>query len=518
MKNPASLPTRDRSRPTPHPESAAPSAETAAPEPLHVLVIDDEKAHAEVVAESLERVGHSCTIATSGSAGARKMEQEDFDVVVTDLRMSDMDGLAILRKARHDLPDAEVVVITGHGDVKTAVEAIKQGAANYLTKPVDLAELRAIIDKAGDRARLAHANRELKRQLDEKFGFEGVVGNSPRMHDLIAKLRTVAPTNASVLILGETGTGKELVARAIHYNSPRRAKPFVALNCTALNENLLDDELFGHEAGAFTGADKIRKGRFEYANGGTLFLDEVGDMPLPLQAKLLRVLENGEVSRIGSNEPIRVNVRVISATHRDLEAMVAEGKFRQDLYFRLKVVTLKLPPLRERREDIPLLAAQFLKESAARHGKPAPGGFSEAVRKAMPGYDWPGNVRELRNLVDSMVVQDTDGVLDLDDVQEGESLCSRQAHDQASQEPGRLVGRPLTEVERYYIERALELTGGNREEAARLLGIGERTLYRRITDWSIPVPDRQSGHAPSSAKAPRAVRTAAADAPDDRRA
>jgi two-component system response regulator HydG len=462
------------------PRTGAGSAE----EPLRVLVIDDERFHAEAVAESLERVGYSCVIATSGSAGARKIEQEDFDVVLTDLRMSDMDGIAILRKARHDLPDAEVVVITGHGDVKTAVEAIKQGAANYLTKPVDLAELRAIVERAAERLRLARANRELKRQLDEKFGFEGVVGNSPRMHEVIAKLKQVAPTSATVLIVGETGTGKELVARAIHYNSPRKDKPFVAMNCTALNENLLDDELFGHEAGAFTGADRVRKGRFEAANGGTLFLDEIGDMPPALQAKLLRVLENGEVFRIGSNTPIKVNVRLISATNRDLEAAVEAGTFRKDLYYRLKIVTVKLPALRERREDIPLLTAHFLKELGARHGKTVQR-LSDQVRKAMAAYDWPGNVRELRNLVESMVVQDSDGLLDLDDIQEGESLRRQRGGDGQVTDPSGLVGRPLTEVERYYCERALELTEGKRDDAARMLGIGERTLYRMMQDWKL---------------------------------
>jgi two-component system response regulator HydG len=460
---------------------AAPTAE-----PLRVLVIDDERFHAEAVAESLERVDdgrrYSCVVATSGSAGARKIENEDFDVVLTDLRMSDMDGLAILRKARHDLPDAEVVVITGHGDVKTAVEAIKQGAANYLTKPVDLGELRAIVDRAAERLRLARANRELKRQLDEKFGFEGVVGNSPRMHDVLARLKQVAPTSATVLIVGETGTGKELVARAIHYNSPRKDKPFVAMNCTALNENLLDDELFGHEPGAFTGADRLRKGRFEAANGGTLFLDEVGDMPLPLQAKLLRVLENGEVFRVGSNTPIKVNVRLISATNRDLESAVEAGTFRKDLYYRLKIVTVKLPPLRERREDIPLLTAHFLREFNARHGKQVQR-VADAVRKAMAAYDWPGNVRELRNLIESMVVIDADGVLDMDDIPEGESLRRVPAAEGTVSGPGGLVGRPLAQVERYYGERALELTQGKREEAARLLGIGERTLYRMMQNW-----------------------------------
>lgn len=241
--------------------------------------------------------------------------------------MADVDGLAIVRKAKEELPEVEVIVITGHADIKTAVEAIKQGASNYLTKPLDMVELRTIVEKSSEKLRLARTNRELKRQLDEKFGFEGVLGNSSKMHDVVVKLQSIAPTNATVLIQGETGTGKELVAKAIHNNSPRKNKPFVAMNCTALNENLLDDELFGHEPGAFTGAERMRKGRFEYANGGTLFLDEVGDMPMSLQAKLLRVLENSEVFRIGSNEPLKVNVRVVSATHRDLEAAVTDGTF-----------------------------------------------------------------------------------------------------------------------------------------------------------------------------------------------
>jgi two-component system response regulator HydG len=453
-------------------------------EPNRVLIIDDEELHAQAVAESLERVGYDCVVATSGSAGARKIQEEDFDVILTDLRMEDMDGLAILRLAKQHAADAEVVVITGHGDVKTAVEAIKQGAANYLTKPVDMVELRAIVDKAAQRGHLARVNRELKRQLEEKFGFEGMVGNNPKMHEVIAKLKSIAPTSATVLIQGETGTGKELVAKAIHTNSPRKNKPFVAMNCTALNENLLDDELFGHEPGAFTGADRLRKGRFEHANGGTLFLDEVGDMPLALQAKLLRVLENHEVFRIGSNEPIKVNVRLLSATNRDLEAAVAKGTFRQDLYYRLKVVTVTLPSLRERREDIPLLAAHFLKEFNQRHGKRVTG-IAGPLSKALLAYDWPGNVRELRNLVESMVVQDVDGVLNLDDLQEGDTLRRLQVTDNHATGPGSLVGRPLTEVERYYVEQALELTNGNREEAARMLGIGERTLYRVIQDWKL---------------------------------
>lgn len=460
-------------------------------EGLKVLIIDDEQFHAEAVAESLERVGYDCVIATSGSAGAKKIEQDDFDVILTDLKMEDLDGLAILRKAKQSSPDSEVVLITGHGDVKTAVEAIKQGAANYLTKPLDMAELRAVVDKTAERSRLARVNRDLKRQLDEKFGFEGVVGNSSKMHDVIAKLRDIAPTSATVLIQGETGTGKELVAKAIHNNSPRKNKPFVAMNCTALNENLLEDELFGHDPGAFTGADRQRKGRFEHANGGTLFLDEVGDMPLTLQAKLLRVLENKEVSRIGSNEAIKVNVRMLSATNRDLEAAVVNGTFRQDLYFRLKVVTVRLPPLRERREDIPLLTAHFMKEFAQLHGKRVTG-IAEPVRKAMATYSWPGNVRELRNQIESMVVQDHDGILGMDDLQDSDGLGRLQAADGRGSGSSNLIGRPLSEVERFYSEQALEITNGNREEAARMLGIGERTLYRLIQDWKLQDKIRQA--------------------------
>jgi two-component system response regulator HydG len=473
------------------PQPLEPNAARKTGEGLKVLVIDDERAHAEVVAESLERVGYECVVATSGTVGARLIEHDEFDVIVTDLKMADLDGLAILRKSKQDLPEAEVVMITGHGDVKTAVEAIKQGAANYLTKPVDLAELRAIVEKASERLRLARANRELKRQLDEKFGFEGVIGNSPRMHEVIKNLQHIAPTSATVLILGETGTGKELVAKAIHANSPRKNKPFIAMNCTALNENLLDAELFGHEPGSFTGADRLRKGRFEAANGGTLFLDEVGDMPLNLQAKLLRVLENNEIIRIGSNDPIRVNVRVVSATHQDLESAVAEGKFRQDLFFRLNRLKVRLPPLRERREDIPLLSARFIKDFNDLHGKHVTS-IAEPVRRAMAAYDWPGNVRELRNFIESMVVLDSDGVLGLDDVQEGDILKKVALPDGRVSGPDSLVGRSLSEVERYYIEQALMLTGGKREEAAKILGIGERTLYRVIKDWDLQDKIKQS--------------------------
>ena len=448
---------------------------------LKVLVVDDEVALAETMAEALERSGYDVVLAHSGIEGLKALERQEPSIILTDLKMEGMDGLTLLKKAKDELPDVEVVVITGHGDVKTAVEAMRAGAANYVQKPVGLEELRTMVDKAADRFRLAQDNRQLKQQIDEKFGFEGLVGNSPKFLDVINRLKSIAPTSATVLVQGETGTGKELIAKAIHNNSPRKAKHFVPMNCTAINENLLEDELFGHEPHSFTGADKMRKGRFEYANGGTLFLDEIGDMPLNLQAKLLRVLENQEVTRIGSNEPIKVNVRLVSATHRDLEAAVAAGTFREDLYYRLKVVTIKLPSLRERKSDIPLLANHFIKESNQRYNKKVTG-IAEPLRKLIDAYEWKGNVRELRNAIDSMVVLDQDGILNLNDVEEGSPL--KRGHTRAAG-PDNLVGKPLSEIERYYIEKTLEQADGNREEASRTLGIGERTLYRMIQDWKL---------------------------------
>jgi two-component system response regulator HydG len=449
---------------------------------LRVLVIDDQRDHAETVAEILEAGGYACDIATSGKEGANRIQAEDYDLVLTDLRMGDLDGLAIVRLVKEQ-GDTLVMVISGSSDVKKAVQALQEGATHYILKPVSKDELLAVVNKSADELRRLRTIRELRRQLDERFGFEGLVGDSPRMRELIERVKAFAPTKATVLIFGENGTGKELVAKALHTNSPRKNKPFVAMNCAALNENLLDDEMFGHEAGAFTGAERMRKGRFEYANGGTLFLDEIGDMPATLQAKLLRVLENGEVSRIGSNETIKVDVRLVAATNRDLEQMIKDGKFRQDLYYRLRVGLLRIPPLRERGKDIVLLTTHFLDEFANRYGKKVPK-VSNAVWNAFRSYPWPGNVRELRNQVESMVIQDQDGVLDLDDLQDIASLKASGAAATAVG-PDHLVGRPLTEVERYYAERALELAEGNRDKAAKMLGIGERTLYRSIQEWKL---------------------------------
>ena len=281
---------------------------------IRVLVVDDEESHAVAVAESLGRVGYDCVVATSGGEALRLIEEQVFDIVITDLIMQGVGGMEVLAKAKRELPDAEVVILTGHSTVKSAVTAMQAGASNYLIKPLDINELRTVADKASQSQRLQRSNIELQRQLNEKFGFEGVIGSSPAMHSVVARLRQIAPTSASVLITGESGTGKELVAKALHINSPRKNKPFVPLNCAELGENVLESELFGHVRGAFTGADRDRIGRFEQANGGTLFLDEIGDMPIAIQVKLLRVLETGEIVRVGTNDPVKVNVRLISAT------------------------------------------------------------------------------------------------------------------------------------------------------------------------------------------------------------
>ncbi|NDC52824.1 MAG: sigma-54-dependent Fis family transcriptional regulator [Planctomycetia bacterium] len=469
---------REPSRPAGVGEPAGP------PGLVRVLVVDNDILHARTVGEGLGRMGYQCVVAGSGSEGARKIEQEAFDVVVTDLMMNDVGGLQILERARRAAPETEVIVVTGHGTVPSAVAAMQQGAFTYLQKPLDLGQLRAAVEKASEGARLKRQNVELNRRLDEKFGFEGVVGSSPQMLALIDRLKRIAPTDATVLIQGETGTGKELVAQAIHQNSSRKSKPFVALNCGALSENILESELFGHVKGAFTDASSDRVGKFEYANGGTLFLDEVGDMPPATQIKLLRVLESGQITRVGSNATVQVNVRLLSATNRNLEEAIAAGGFRSDLYHRLKVVTIAIPPLRERSADIPLLIEHFVRQFARRHAKTIKG-MSPAARMRLGAYAWPGNVRQLRNVIESMVVVDCDEMLDVDDLPvEIEPAAAGAAPEQPGSLVG-LVGRPLEEIERLFIGETLKLTGGNREQAAEMLGIGERTLYRKIKEFQL---------------------------------
>ena len=452
--------------------------------PIRALIVDNDEAHAETMADSLTRVGYACTVATTGAAGAELLEKDAFEIVVTDLKMPDVGGLEILAKCNEVLPDAEVILVTGHGTIQSAVEAMQQGAFNYLLKPLDLKQLRAVVDNASRNQHLRRANAELSRRLDEKFGFEGVIGNSPQMHEMIDRLRRIAPTDATVLIQGDTGTGKELVAQAIHQNSPRKKRPFVGLNCAALSENILESELFGHIKGAFTDASTDRIGKFEYANNGTLFLDEVGDMPLPTQIKLLRVLENNEITRVGSNESIAVDVRILSATNRDLEDAIAAGTFREDLYHRLKVITIQLPKLADRSVDIPLLIEHFQKMHSKRHHKEIKS-MTTAARRRLMAFDWPGNVRQLKNVLESMVVVDMDGVLDLDDLPDDLSSGDQPLAEAGGRGLGELVGKSLSEIEGMFIAETLEFTQGNREEAASMLGIGQRTLYRKIKEYQL---------------------------------
>ena len=470
--------------------SSSPKSVDGISRSVRVLVVDNDIVHARTMGEGLERLGYKVIVAGGGNEGAQQIREESFDVVVTDLMMNDIGGLEILNVAKTSSAETEVIVVTGHGTVPSAVEAMQQGAFTYLQKPLELAQLRVAVEKASAGVRLRLKNLELNQRLDERFGFEGVVGSSTQMRGVIDRLKRIAPTDATVLIQGATGTGKELVAQAIHQNSPRKKKPFVALNCAALSENILESELFGHIKGAFTDASSDRVGKFEYADGGTLFLDEVGDMPLATQIKLLRVLESGEITRVGSNQPVRVNVRILSATNRNLEDAVEDGSFRSDLYHRLKVVTILIPNLQERSADIPLLIEHFMKQFSKRHQKPIKG-MSRAARVKLLAFSWPGNVRQLRNVIESMVVVDCDETLDVDDLPA--ELEPDAGHVQAAvsgtveENVGitSLVGRPLDEIEKIFIGETLKLAGGNREQTAEMLGIGERTLYRKIKEYKL---------------------------------
>jgi len=446
-----------------------------------VLVVDDEPDHAEVMAEVLHRQGHICTIVNDRQAAFEELAHGAFDLVVTDLVMEgEEDGLAILEQARKRQPEAETILVTAHGDVPTAKAAIKGGAYDFIEKPIDLDVFRALCGHAIEAVTLKASNQQLKEQLDEKYGFEGIIGSSQGIQALIRQMRQIAPSTIPVLVTGESGTGKELVARAIHTQSRRAAGRFVPLNCAGLSESILEDELFGHVRGAFTGAEKDREGRFEYASGGTLFLDEVGDMPLNMQAKLLRVLESGEVVRLGDNEARHVDVRLISATNRDLEEAVRTRAFREDLYFRIKGARLHLPPLRERREDIPMLARHFLEQAAEKMGRPAPS-LSESAQRALMQYDWPGNVRQLANVVESMLV-----IADAQTLEAGHlppELAAGGGDEVHA--GGSLAGLSLEQIEKQAIRDALRLNHGNREETARQLGIGERTLYRKLKEYGL---------------------------------
>ena len=444
-----------------------------------ILVVDDEVSHAEAVAEGLSRLKHNCQQAHSGTEAIARLEQQHFDVIVTDLVLGgEHDGLAVLAVARKRSPGTEVILITAHSSVATCRSALQDGAFDYIEKPLDLDELRAVVQRASERTAQQRLIRELREQLDKHYGLEGIIGNSAAMISVLETVRRIAPSNLPVLIQGASGTGKELVARAIHGNSRRSANRFVALNCAGLSETLLEDELFGHVKGAYTGAAADRKGRFEYADGGTMFLDEVGDMPMAMQAKLLRVLEDGELVPVGSNEPVHVDVRIISATNTDLEQRVEKKLFRQDLFFRLNGVSIQLPPLSRRREDIPMLIEHFIKLAGDAHGTKVTG-ISPEAQRALMAFDWPGNVRQLRNVVENMVVLAEEGKLGTGD------LPPEIHGGEPADRGGALVGMSISEAEKELIRNTLRMVGGNRTQAAKILGIGERTLYRKIKEYGL---------------------------------
>ncbi len=450
-----------------------------------VLIVDDEPDHAEVMAEALRRMGHVCTLVNDLEAATDELKHGQFDLIVTDLVMENPDdGQKVLAAARQSQPDAETIMVTAHGDVPTAKAAIKGGAYDFIEKPLDLGVFRTLCDHAIQAVMLRAQNTHLHQRLDAQFGFEGIIGGAPSIRSLITTMRQVAPSNIPVLITGESGTGKELIAQALHNNSKRTKKPFVPLNCAGLSASILGDELFGHVKGAFTGADKDRQGRFEFADGGTLFLDEVGDMPADMQAKLLRVLESGEVVRLGANKTTHVDVRLVSATNHDLGQLVKDGTFREDLFFRIKGVELHLPSLRERREDIPLLVRHYVAHYAKQLEKPVPD-VAEDVQMTLMQHDWPGNIRQLMNAVQSMVV-----IADSNKI-EPRHLPPEVREAGNTDTPGfpgtspDTGGMSLDQIEKKAIRDALRVTAGNREQAALMLGIGERTLYRKLKEYGL---------------------------------
>lgn len=446
-----------------------------------ILVVDDDDALRETLVAALESLPVEITEADSGRKAVEILQNRRFAVVVTDLVMKDLDGFAVLQKARESYTNCRVVMLTGHGSRDVAVQAMEQGATYYVEKPVDLKDLRTKVKKCLEDHQKDLRYDDLRGQLERSFGIEGIVGQDPRMRRVPDTVRQIAPTAASVLILGESGTGKELVAHAVHKLSPRHQKPFVPINCGGMSEGTIESELFGHVKGAFTGAVADREGKFEYANGGTLLLDEVGDMPLQTQVKLLRVLEERSVARLGDNRMRPVDVRVLASTNAELLQKVKDGSFRQDLYFRLKVVTIELPPLRDRRADIKLLIDHFLKHFAQLHGK----GVEAIDRDAMVPlvqYDWPGNVRELKNAIESMVVRARGNILTRNDLPP--EIWAPLPVGQDSWQF--LAGHTQQEVEQNHIRVALQLCQGNRQKAAKSMGISERTLYRKIREYGLP--------------------------------
>ena len=468
--------------------------------------MEDEADHAEVMAEALRRPGHVCTIVHSVKEAMAELRHGSFDVVVTDLRMpssageetidggrvspdgSDA-GLLVLGVVKRLQPQSEAIMVTAHGDVPTARAAFKVGAFDFVEKPLDLEVFRSVVNRAADAVLLRHEAPEVG-SLVQHDGFEGIIAGSEPMRRILSTVRTVAPSQLPVLVTGESGTGKELIAQAVHAHSKRASKRFVTFNCAGQTESLLGDALFGHVRGAFTGAEREREGVFEYADGGTLFLDEIGDMPASMQPKLLRVLEHGEVVRLGSNDSRKTDVRFVSATNKDLREAVRQGVFREDLFFRINGAHIHLPPLRERRDDIPRIIRHAVARFATQltPGAPVPG-ITDAALMRLTSFPWPGNVRQLLNVVQNMVVMASGGggrgPITLDAGHIPEDIRSDDAPEGAEPGTGSLAGASLEQLEKRAIRETLRLTGGNREHAAKLLGIGERTLYRKLKEYGL---------------------------------
>lgn len=445
--------------------------------PQSLMLVDDNEDSLRSLQAGFGRAGYEVVAAHGGREAIDTLMARDIDVIVTDLRMPDADGMAVLAGALERKPAPQVIILTAFGTIESAVEAVQRGAFTYLTKPVNLNELRSQVSRAMEMQQLRRENELLRQQIDRRFGFEELTGETREFQEMIERLKAIADTRATVLIEGESGTGKELVARALHKNSSRAKKAFMPIHCAALTESLIESELFGHEKGAFTGAVSRRQGMFELANGGTVFLDEIGEVPLATQVKLLRVLESKEFLRVGGTEPVNVDVRILAATNRLLSEEVEEGKFREDLFYRLNVVKVTIPPLRNRAADIALLVERFLREFAREHGKTPVGLSKKALNKLMQ-FPWPGNVRQLRNVIENLVLFSSGKEIELDDLPP--EILQAQEEEMTIK-----IGVPLDQIERVAIERTLIAAGGNRTRAADLLGISRRTLLRKIKELGL---------------------------------
>src|ERR1041384_3362347 len=453
---------------------------------FHILVVDDEPVQRELVGGFLKKQGFEVIATDSAERALELFRQDAFDLVLTDQKMANMSGLELLQAVHAINPETPVILITAFGTIEAAVAALKEGAIDYLTKPLNLDELLHRIRQVSDHHRILNENRELREALQERYRIEGIVGESGPMLEVLSMVRRVAPSEATVLIRGESGTGKELIAKAIHFGSPRGRGPLVKVNCAALPEALLESELFGHEKGAFTGAVTSRQGRFELANGGTIFLDEIGDLPLHLQAKLLRVLQECEYEKVGSSRPVKVNVRILAASHRPLEALLKAGQLREDLYYRLNVVPIFLPPLRERRSDLSLLIEHFVRRFAEKNGKMIRGLTPEG-RDILLRYDYPGNVRELENIIERAVVLTRDDV-----IASGDLPLTVQEPEIADHNPEANLTAAVEALERRMIRDALARSDGVQTRAAELLGMGERALRYKLIKYGFREEDSES--------------------------